>query len=203
MEKKNQIYLSAFIMYLIVGFAGYINQATNYWVVLLASILVAAFTFTCTLGIDKEDIKKTRIEWISVYAFTALELLLTIFIAIAKVPSIGFFKYFNYTIQVLGSLFAIYAVIRFVISYTHIDSFIKEKFSKKNTIKEETVIDQPVEEFATKVEETIAEETTIHDAQVDTSDVEIVGESKKEQEVIGIEYKTQKEVNTPYMEEEL
>lgn len=199
MEKKSQIYLSAFLMYIIVGFAGYINQFSNYWVVFILATLVAGYAFSCIFT-DRELLQGTKIDWISLSVFYGLELILTVLIGILKLPYVGFFKYFNYTVQVLGILFVIYYIIRFVISFTKIDSIIKEKFANRRNNKHELVVKE--ETIASQVEQTI--ESEVKEANnFDENDVEVVGQEVKEPEVIGIEYKKEKEPETPYMEEEL
>lgn len=202
MEKKNQIYLSAFIMYLIAGFAGYISQILGYWVVLVLSLLCAAFTMSCVFSEEKSLFKTTMFEWISVCAFAGLELILTVCISIINIPLNSALGYINLIVQTLGLLFVLYSGIKFVISYTHIDELIKEKWSNRKSSKE-VIVQEESNEFAEKVEETIASETVTEDTNLDTSDVEIVGQTEAEPEVIGIECKKEKEVETPYMEEEL
>ena len=132
--------------------------------------------------------------------FLALEVALTLCIAVIKVPYTGFFKYFNYTVQGLGLGFAIYSIIRFVLSYTSIIGLINEKLANRRVNKKSKILRNEEKPVSSKVEETIAKETNIDD--IDT-DVEFVSKASKEPEVIGIEYIKEKEVSTPYMEEEL
>jgi hypothetical protein len=204
MEKKNQIYLAAFIMYLVVAFAGYVNQLTNnYWIVLVLSLLITAFTMSCTIGKDNKVLKETKFDWISVCAFAVVEIALTACISIAKVRFIGVFKYFNYTVQILGFLFALFAIIRFVVSYTKIDEKVKEKIANRKN-KTQVMEENTNQEVASKVEETIAQEETTQEVDdVVTTDVDTVESEQAESEIIGIELKEQKEEETPYMEEEL
>ena len=204
MENKNQIYLLSFIMYLVVGVAGYINQFTNYWVVLVLSVLITAYTLSLVFFNNKEVKESTKVEWMSVSAFCFIELILTIYTVVVKLPYVGVFKYVNYIVQVIGLGFAMYSIVRYVLTHTKYVDMIKEKVESKKVVKEatQTITETPTNsEVATEVEETIAEETSLQD-----SDVEIVEETVNEEtesEVIGIEYKKEEEIKTPYMEEEI
>ena len=211
MENKSQVYLLSFIMYLIVGLAGYINQITNYWIVLLLSFLVCAYTLGLVFLNNKELKETTKVEWISVSSFFVLEMILTVYSAVVKVPYVGFFKYFNYGVQILGLIFAIYSIVRYVLLHTSYVELIKEKIASKKAskeIKQDVMLDEVKNEIASEVQEVIAEE----EEKEDNTDVEVVEtenieeekiEEEVENEVIGIEYKQEKEIPTPYMEEEI
>ena len=204
MENKNQIYLLSFIMYLIVGLAGYINQFFNYWLVLVASILVTAYTLSLVFFNSKEVKEETKFEWVSVSAFCCVEVIVAIYVAVVKVPYVGIFKYTNYLIQILGLGFAMYAVIRYVLTHTSYVSMIKEKINEKQTLKSTSQTVDKVEEnkeVTSEIKETIKEETTI-----ENTEVEVVTEPEAEEnenEVIGIECIQEEEIKTPYMEEEI
>ena len=211
MENKSQVYLLSFIMYLIVGLAGYINQITNYWIVLLLSFLVCAYTLGLVFLNNKELKETTKVEWISVSSFFVLEMILTVYSAVVKVPYVGFFKYFNYGVQILGLIFAIYSIVRYVLLHTSYVELIKEKIASKKEskeIKQNVMLDEVKNEIASEVQEVISEE----EEKEDNTDVEVVEtenieeekiEEEVENEVIGIEYKQEKEIPTPYMEEEI
>lgn len=210
MENKSQVYLLSFIMYLIVGFAGYINQFTNYWVVLLLSVLVCLYTLSLVFLNNKDVKETTKVEWVSVSVFFVLEMILTVYTAIVKLPYVGFFKYFNYGVQILGLGFAMYSIIRYVLSHTSYVAVIKEKLESKKSIKEtEQVleIDETKEEFANEIQEVIEEQEKEENANVEvveTNDSVVEEDTKEpENEVIGIEFKQEKEIPTPYMEEEV
>lgn len=199
MENKKQVYLSSSIMYILVGFAGYIHQIGNYWVVLILCLLATASTLTSAFLNETSIVKDTILDWASVCAFFVLEAILTVCIEIIGIPFEGFFELLNYGVQMLGIGFIMYSIIRFTLMNTH--------FIKKEVIyeKEEVAAIEPIntekEEISTMVEEAIEQETVLEEEKVD-EEVEIVGQTKKEPEIIGLEYKNQ-EVETPYMEEEL
>lgn len=202
MEKKYQIYLASFLMYVIAGFAGYVYQASSYWIVALLTILATLFMVSCFLGLDQETKQNTKIQWISAFAFAGVELGLTVCVELVKLPFTSVFKYVNYAIQILGFLFVIYLVAYIVISYTHINEKIIERIKNKKTVKTE-VLESEQSDVAVQVEETIKEETPVNEEENPMEDVEVVGETKDEEpEVLGIEFKEEDEIETPYMEEE-
>ena len=199
MEKKTQIYLLAFIMSAIAGFAGYINQFSNYWVVFVLSVLVAGYTLSSVLT-DKELFDETKKDWISISIFFGLEVILTILIGIVKLPYVGFFRYFNYAVQLLGIGFMIYSIVRFVLSFVDFKELIKvkEKIVKetKKSVKQEVVLKEG--KVTSKVEEIIETEEVVEEKEIESFE-----EVNSQPEVIEIEYKKEKEIETPYMEEEL
>ena len=69
MSKKNQVYLSAFLMYLVVGLTGYINAIGSYWSVLIISLLLAGYTLVNVFNKEENLVKETKFEWISVCVF--------------------------------------------------------------------------------------------------------------------------------------
>lgn len=194
MEKKTQIYLSGFAMSAVVGFAGYINQFSSYWVVFILSILIAGYALS-SIFTDKELFNETKFNWISICAFLGLEVLLTVLIGIAKLPYVGFFKYFNYGVQLLGIAFMIYYVAIFIISFANLKELLKEKLSKKEEVKHDVVVKE--ETTSNNVEEVIQSEENVE------NDVEVFEETISEPQVMEIGYKKEKEIDTPYMEEEL
>lgn len=214
MENKSKIYLLSFIMYLVVGLAGYVNQFTNYWIVLLFSTLVTAYTLSLVFFNNKEVKEETKVEWISVSAFFLLEMILTLYSEVIKLPYVGFFKYFNYVVQILGLGFAMYSIIRYVLSHTTYVSMIQEKIEAKKAGKQTEKVVEPVEnneEVAAEIQEVVEEQAKEENADVEvveTNEVEAeveetVEEKETENEVIGIEYKQEQEIPTPYMEEEI
>ena len=204
MEKRNQVCLSAAIMYAVAGFAGYINEISNYWIVLVLSFLAVLLVLSSVLFDPQEVRDTTKIEWISAVAFFAVEIILTMCIEVLKLPYVGFFGFFNLTIQSLGLVFIIYAIVKSVISYTGIHNTIKEFLINRKTTKVKTTTTTVVnEEIATKVEEAIAEETTQELVEEQETVYDFTEESEKEPEVIGIELREETEIATPYMEEEM
>ncbi len=205
MEKKYQIYLAAFLMYVVAGFAGFIYLASNYWVVAIITGLAALFMVACLLGIDAETKNSTRIQWISTFAFVVAQLALTICIEIIKLPFVGVFKYINYGVQILGVLFIMYLVVYLTINYTRIDKTIVELIKNRKAEKTEILESTETNEVATQVEEVINQEEPVSEEEFSMEDIEIVGEpeEQEEPEVLGIEFKEEDEIATPYMEEEL
>ncbi len=202
MEKRSEICLSAIIMYAVVGFAGYINQVSNYWIVLALSFLSVLLVLSSVLFDPKEVRDSTRVEWISVLSFFALELILTLCIEVFNVPYAGLFGFFNLAVQSLGLLFIIYVTVRYVVAYTGIHKTIKETINSRKVSKMDTA---PVanEELAAKVEEAIAEETSEELVETQEEVYDFTAETENETEVIGIELKEEPEIATPYMEEEM
>lgn len=192
MERKSQIYVATLLMCLLAGFAGYINQISNYWLVLFLSLLLAGFTVSCMLGEKKENLKESRFYWLTTFVFTGFEVILTICISLIQIKVTGVFKYINYFIQAAGLLLSIYLIVVYVLKVTNLTTLIKERIETK---KEETKVE--IEK------ESVKEETVVNEEKNDDlDDIEIVGENKKEAEVIGIECKKE-EIKTPYMEEEI
>ena len=206
MAKKNQIYLSAFIMYLVAGFAGYLTNISSYWMVLMVSALLCAYTLLNVFSKEDNLREETMVEWISVCGFLGLEAIITLCVCVFNVRYVGFFKYFNYGVQILGLLFVGYSLVKYVLTHTETYGYVKNKFSKAK--KEEEVIvtkEEPVNEVALEVQEVIAKEEVKEDINldIDTSDIEIVGETAQEDNSVkSLELKTA-EIETPYMEEEI
>lgn len=203
MENKKHVYFSSCVMYILVGFAGYISQIGSYWIVFLLCCLAAASTLTSAFLNEISIVKETLLDWVSVCVFLLLESILTICIEIVGVSYTGFFKYFNYLVQCLGIGFITYSIIRFVLMNTH---FIKkEVIYEQEEIPAIETINTQKEEISTMVEEAIEQETILETVSEDEKiegEVEIVGQTQKEPEIIGLEYKNP-EIETPYMEEEL
>ena len=201
MEKKYQIYLASFLMYVIAGFAGYVYQASSYWIVGLITILASLFMVASLLGLDEETKNNTKVQWISAFAFAGAELGLTVCVELIKLSFTGVFKYINYGFQILGFLFIIYLVGYIVITYTKINETVVSKIKNRKAVKTE-VLEKQESEVAEKVEEVIKEETPVNQ-ELAAEDVEIVGQNQEsETEVLGIEFKEEDEIETPYMEEE-
>jgi len=197
MSGKNQVYLAGLVMYLVASIAGtFIN---HYWLVLIASILIVMFTVSRVFSDnDTENLKDTlKFDWISIFAFAGVELVLTCLISLLSLPLVGFVGYLNFLTQIAGYFFIGYAIIRYTLANTEIVSFVKNKFKFK---KEEIVVSEEIvnEEVANKVEEVIKEETPVEVFE-DINDVEEI----KEPEIMTIEYKKEEEIVTPYMEEEI
>ena len=209
MEKKYQVYLASFLMYVISGFAGYIYQASSYWTVALLVVLATLFMVASFLGLDEESKNSTKVQWISACSFAFIELVLTVCIEIIKLPFVGIFKYVNYGVQIAGILFIMYLVIYLVFTYTNIKNTFGEvaeivKKTKSKKEKAEVLESKQESEVAVQVEETIKEETPVNEEEFSMEDIEIVGQAKEtETEVLGIEFKEEEEIETPYMEEEL
>ena len=180
MTKKNQIYLSAFIMYLMVGLSAYLVKVTNYWTVFIISVLLCLYTLINTFSKEENLANETKVEWISVSAFVVLEAVLAI--SVTYFPSAGFVRSLDYTIQLLGLLFVGYSMVRYVLANTETYSYVKSKFTKST--KEEVAIEneEPVNEVAIEVQETIAQEEVKEefDMNIDVDDVEVVGETTPE-----------------------
>lgn len=202
MSKKNQIYLVSFIMYLVVGLSGYIAKLSNFWMVLIINVLLCAYTLLNVFSKEENVFKKTMVEWISVCAFTLLETIVVVGAEVFNFSFVGAFRYFNYVVQILGLLFAMYAIVKFVINNTDYYQLIKSKFSKKE-VKHEIVVANENNEVATKVEEVIEEEVVVEEKEDTLDDIDIIGEDNTETEVIGIELKKEETIETPYMEEEI
>lgn len=204
MEKRKEICLLAMVMYAIVGFAGYINQASNYWFVFVLSLLAAALTLSNVFFEEKEVRNTTKFDWISVIVFFTLELALTVCIAVLKMPHVGFLAQFNLGVQTLGLVFTIIAIIKYVILSTRFHVAIVENIkSRKKENKINVTVEQP-SEIATKVEETIAQEEVKEDLEpVQEAVYDFVNEEEKEVEVVGIGLKEETIIATPYMEEEM
>ena len=205
MERKVQVCLSAIIMYAIVGFAGSINQVSNYWFVFILSLLVTMLTLSNIFFTDEELKKSTRFEWISVCAFFVVEIALTICIGILKLPFIGFFGIFNLSIQAIGLLFTIVGIIRFGLVHTRIIEAIKSIRIKKQDVKMNIVNEEVLnEEVAIKVEEAIVSEE-VQDEFIEAQEevYESVAEEVIQEDVLGIALQEELEIVTPYMEEEM
>jgi len=206
MSKKNQVYLSAFLMYLVAGLAGYINDFASYWMVLLISGLITVYTMLNAFSKEENVSSETKVDWISVCAFFGLEVIITLCVCVWGVSYVGFFKYFNYAVQILGLLFAIYAIIKYVIANTSYYETIKNKISTSKQDKHEIVVMEETKnsQVVEKVEEVIAQETHKEELHEELDDIDIVEQnSNNESEVIEIECKKEEEVVTPYMEEEI
>ena len=205
MTKRNQIYLSAFLMYLVVGLAGYLTDISSYWMVLLVSALLCAYTLLNVFDKDEELVKDTMVEWTSVCGFLGLEAIIAICVCVFNVKYSGFFKFFNYGSQILGLLFAGYSIIKYVLLNTETYGYVKGKFKKE--VKEEVILEtKEVEnEVALEVQKTIAQEEVKEEfnMDIDVSDVEVVGEESKEEENVKTIELMKEEIVTPYMEEEI
>ena len=203
MGKRNQVCLAAIIMYAIAGFAGYISQISNYWMVLILSFLAVVLVLSSVLFDPREVRNSTRIEWISTLAFFAMEVILTFCIEVFKLPYVGFFGYFNLIVQSLGLLFVIYGIVSSVVSYTGIHKTIKEYIENRKSARINVTTTVANEEIAAKVEEAITEETNNELVEAQEEVYDFTSEEEKEPEVIGIELKEEPEIVTPYMEEEM
>ena len=203
MEKRSEVCLSAIIMYVIVGFAGYINQVSNYWIVLALSFLSVIMVLSSVLFDPKEVREGTKVEWISVLAFFVMEAILTFCIEVLKLPYVGFFGFFNLVVQSTGLLFIIYVTVRYVLSYTRINKTIRETIKNRKASKMNAATTVVNEEVAAKVEEAIAEETAEELVETQEEVYDFTAETENETEVIGIELKEEPEISTPYMEEEM
>ena len=212
MERKNQVYLSAFIMYVIAGFAGAIYALTkNYWMILLLAALVAGFTAVSVANKDTATLKETKFSWISVAALLAVETIYAILVEAARLPFKGFFLYFYYLGQIAGFVLMGYAIVRLVLEKTSVVETTKELWNRKHDKAEKLEVKTETENnVGSQIEDAIAEETANQDA-ANSEDVEIVEsteetikENSQEPEIIGIELQeASNEVVTPYMEEEL
>ena len=204
MTKKNQIYLPAFIMYIIAALGTVIYNWTNdYWLVAVVSLIVTGFTLFTVFTNKEETMNSTMFDWISVCALAAFQVVLTICVSILHMPFVGFLRYFNYGVQIAGYILIGYAAVRFVLEYTSAIEKVRNYFKNRKANKSQK-IENSNEEVANKVEEAISSEK-VNEETTDTSDVEVIGTSQeeKEPEIIGIELKEEKEEPTPYMEEEL
>ena len=198
MSGKNQVYLAGLAMYLVASLAG--SFIDKYWMILIASVLIVMFTVSKVFNEnDTENLKDTvKFDWISIFAFAAVELILTFCISLLSLPLTGFVGYLNFITQLVGYFFIGYSIIRYTLANTEVVSFVKSKLNSK---KEETIVSEEVvnEEVATKVEEVINEETPVEVFE----DVTPVEETIEPQ-IMTIECKKEeKEIVTPYMEEEI
>ena len=148
---------------------------------------------------DKEIYNTMKFDWISIFAFAGVELVLTFAISLLSLPLAGFVGYLNLTAQICGYLFLGYAAVRFALDYTEVYNFVKKFLTKK---KENNVVVTPeVKQETTKIEEVIQEETQKEVLET----VEEIEEVIAEPEVVAIEYKKEEKqiIATPYMEEEI
>ena len=205
MAKKNQIYLSAFLMYLVVGLAGYLTDISSYWMVLIVSALLCAYTLLNVFDKDEDLKKETIVEWTSVCGFLGLEAIITLCVCVFNVRYSGFFKFFNYGTQILGLLFVGYSLVKYVLLNTETYGYVKSKFKKE--AKQDVVVEaqESENEVAIEVQETIAKEEVKEEfnMDIDVSDVEIVGEKPNEEESVKTIELMKEEIETPYMEEEM
>jgi glucan phosphoethanolaminetransferase (alkaline phosphatase superfamily) len=203
MEKRKEVCLLSVVMYAIVGFAGYINQASNYWFVFVLSLLAMALTLSNVFFEEKEVREATRFEWISVISFFVLEAILTVCISILKMPHIGFLAQFNLGVQTLGMIFTMIAIIKYVLLTTRFHVAIKEGIKTRKNHKVTMNIEE-TSEIASKVEETIAQEEVKEELEpVQEAVYEFTNEEEQEVEVVGIGLKEEPVIATPYMEEEI
>ena len=197
MSNKNQIYLAGLAMYVVAGLAGYAIDA--YWIILIASLLIAGFTSYKVFKENREELfDSTKIDWISILSFAAIELVLTICITLLKLPLTGVVGYLNLFAQIMGYVFIGYSVIRYTLEHV---TFHKELIERANSKKTTTIIleETPTTtKVAEEVKEVIKqEEPTVHE-------VEVVEEATEpEIKSIALKVDTETEVPTPYMEEEI
>lgn len=207
MEKKNQIYLSAFIVYLLVGFAGYINQFVSYWLLFALMALITVYTLLSAFLDDKEIRGSSKVEWLSVCVLLGLELVLTIGLYTSFSTSVVF-KYLNYITQVLGLGLVGYSIVRYVISHITLHEIVKDKWSARKTKNNSSQLMEEThkEEVANKVEETITQETALQETETPESVItnEVVSDTENTDLEPGIiEIECKQEITTPYMEEEI
>lgn len=199
MSNKNQIYLAGLAMYIVAGVAGYAIDA--YWIILLLSVLIAGFTYVKLFGAngDEEVRETTKFDWASIFAFCAVELVLTICISLFKADLTGFVGYLNLFAQMAAYVCIGYVVIRYTLANTSFHKMLIKKFKKEAETVEETTTEEVVEEISSAIEETKAEPVV-----EEYNEVEVVG-SIQEPEIKSIELKVEetKEIDTPYMEEEI
>lgn len=204
MKEKNQVCLSAVMMFAVAGFAGYISQISNYWFVFIFSVLITLLTLSSVLFDGKELRTATRFEWISICAFFGLETILTFCISVLKLPYSKWLVTFSLFVQAAGLLLLMFSIIRYVLAYTKIHVSIKEMINNRKSMKMTVDSSNSQQEVASQVEETIASEEVKEELVESQQEVyEFVDEVSKEPEVIGIELKEEPEIATPYMEEEM
>ena len=197
MSNKGQIYLAGLAMYVVASLAGFVLD--TYWLVLVASALIASFTAFKVFKDSKEELyESTKIDWISIFAFTTVEVILTVCISLLELPLTGLVGYLNLFAQIMGYIFVGYSVIRYTLANTTVYKDVTKKFTSK---RENTIIsdEEPTNvKVAEEVTEIIKEETPAY------HDVEVVG-AKTEPEIKSIELKVEEEteIATPYMEEEI
>ncbi len=197
MSNKNQIYLAGLAMYIVASLAGFIIE--SYWLVTLASLLIAGFTAFKVFKQDKEELyEATRVDWISIFAFAAVECILGVCIWLLEMPLVGLVGYLNLFTQIMGYVFVGYSVVRYTLTNTTVYKEVTKKFASK---RENTIISDE-EPTNTKVAEEVTE--IIKEETPEYHDVEVVG-TKTETEIKSIELKVEEEteIATPYMEEEI
>ena len=197
MSNKSQIYLAGLAMYVVASLAGFIIE--SYWLITLASLLIAGFTAFKVFKQDKEELyEATRVDWISIFAFAAVECVLGVCIWLLKMPLVGLVGYLNLFTQIMGYIFVGYAVVRYTLTNTTVYKEVTKKFTSK---RENTIISDE-EPTNTKVAEEVTE--IIKEETPEYHDVEVVG-TKTETEIKSIELKVEEEteIATPYMEEEI
>ena len=199
MSNKNKIYISGALMYLVASCAGLVIN--HYWLVLIASMLISIYVSNIVFDKngDREIYNTMKFDWISIFAFAGVELVLTFAISLLSLPLVGLVGYLNLTAQICGYLFIGYAAVRFALDYTEVYSFVKKLLTKRNN--NNVVVTPEVKQEITKVEEVIEQETQKEAFET----VEDVEEVITEPEVVAIEYKKEEKqvINTPYMEEEI
>lgn len=207
MERKSQIYLTTIIMYAISGFSGYIHKTTNYWFVFILSVLVALLTLSNIVFEEKEFKRSVRVELVGVCSFLAIQTLLTVAIEMVKLPYFGWFLTVVYLVQLLGLLLTIAAIVKYTLYSTKIHVTIKEAINSRKTkgAKIQTVEVTHQDTIAKQVEEVIQEETVIETLESSQQETvyDFAEDEEKEPEVIGIEFKEESIMETPYMEEEM
>lgn len=197
MSNKNQIYLAGLAMYVVASLAGFIIE--SYWLVTLASLLIAGFTAFKVFKESKEELYEvTRVDWISIFAFAAVECILGVCIWLLEMPLVGLVGYLNLFAQIMGYVFVGYSVVRYTLTNTTVYKEVTKKFASK---RENTIISDE-EPTNTKVAEEVTE--IIKEETPEYHDVEVVG-TKTETEIKSIELKVEEEteIATPYMEEEI
>lgn len=197
MSNKNQIYLAGLAMYIVASLAGFIIE--SYWLVTLASLLIAGFTAFKVFKESKEELYEvTRVDWISIFAFAAVECILGVCIWLLEMPLVGLVGYLNLFAQIMGYVFVGYSVVRYTLTNTTVYKEVTKKFASK---RENTIISDE-EPTNTKVAEEVTE--IIKEETPEYHDVEVVG-TKTETEIKSIELKVEEEteIATPYMEEEI
>lgn len=201
MSNKNKVYLAGLAMYLLASLSGFL--ISNYWIVLVIAVVISMFTIKVVF--DKNNVEENlnsslRFDWISIVSFLGLILILTVCLSVFELMLVGIVGYLNLFIQIAGYICIGYSAIRYTIENTTIVDVIKAKFNSNQTtvVSEDEVINK---EVATKVEEAIKEEIVV----TETHEVEVVEETPVvEPEIKGIELKVEeKEIATPYMEEEI
>ena len=158
MSNKNQIYLAGLAMYIVASLAGFIIE--SYWLVTLASLLIAGFTAFKVFKQDKEELyEATRVDWISIFAFAAVECILGVCIWLLEMPLVGLVGYLNLFTQIMGYVFVGYSVVRYTLTNTTVYKEVTKKFASK---RENTIIsdEEPTNtKVAEEVTEIIKEET--------------------------------------------